>query len=68
MKYVVSRYVDCRVDVVVEAGSFAEAFAKADETDYDMNDVTVIGEELLDGTREDGAFAKYDIRPYPDEK
>lgn len=52
-KYTVSLALDCRVDVDVEADSFAEAFEKAKSTVYDWNEVEVVGDKpvcAMDGT------------------
>lgn len=43
-KYTVSLKLGCRVDVEVEADSFAEAFEKAKSKTYDWNKIEVVGD------------------------
>lgn len=68
MEYIVKKYIECTIDIKVKADSFAEAFAKADSVDYDLNDATVLGDAMYDATREDGEYTEYMNRPYPDKK
>lgn len=68
MKYYVSKIVDCRVDIEVEADSFAEAYKKADDVIYEKDDLEIIGDELGYACCENDTDAEYGCHPYPDEK
>lgn len=58
-KYTVSLALDCRVDVEVEADSFAEAFEKSRLEQYDWNKVEVVGDKLVNATDENGNMEDY---------
>lgn len=58
-KYTVSLALDCRVDVEVEADSFAEAFEKAGSEVYDWNKVEVVGDKPVNATDENGNMEDY---------
>lgn len=58
-KYTVSLALDCRVDVEVEADSFAEAFEKAGSEVYDRNKVEVVGDKPVNATDENGNMEDY---------
>ena len=58
-KYTVTLKLDCRVDVEVEADSFAEAFEKAKSKIYDWNKVEVVGDEPVNATDENGNMENY---------
>ena len=66
MKYTVSIAVDARVDIEVEAESFAEAksmaevsFCDALYVDEDLRPLDVIGWKAVNATREDDQFKDY---------
>lgn len=58
-KYTVSLSLDCRVDVEVEAGSFAETFEKAGSEVYDWNKVEVVGDKPVNATNANGNMEDY---------
>lgn len=59
-KYTVSLALDCRVNVEVEADSFAEAFEKSRSEQYDWNKVEVVGGgDPVNATDENGNMEDY---------
>ena len=68
-KFIISVKRDYRVDVVIAASSFEEAFEKAinkaDEISFD--DYLLVEEDPVHAEREDGKEADYGFHPYPDE-
>lgn len=58
-KYTVSLALDCRVDVDVEADSFADAFEKAESTVYDWDKVEVVGGKPVNATDKNGNMEDY---------
>lgn len=58
-KYIVSMKYDTRVDVEVEADSFAEAFEKARDVEVDMGDLEYVDDEPVNATDEKGVLKDY---------
>lgn len=58
-KYTVSLALDCRVDVDVEADSFAEAFEKAKSAGYNWDLIEVVGDKPVNATDENGNMEDY---------
>lgn len=58
-KYTVSLKLDCRVDVEVEADSFAEAFEKAKSKTYDWNKIEVVEDKPVNAIDENGNMEDY---------
>ena len=59
-KYTVTLKLDCRVDVEVEADSFAEAFEKAKSKTYDWNKVEAVGRKPVNATDGKGTMEDHE--------